>query len=434
MRFLDWGAPQLENPVAMATNYCGFDRVLRARQGLLEDPADLRLASNLANALWLQDALAEALTWALWATRASAANDVPVHSLAWRCLGNVLLDLGRFAEADLAYRRADPLERDHATQFNRSKVALGAANDALAWRLAEHRLLGSRLPDGAYPGPWWVGWPAVDAVTIWAEQGLGDTLQFLRWIPALVARGVSVRLLVQPPLQRVVARGLAWVGSGLLVEPHPGSALPRLHGCHGSLLSLPWLLEQPSTAWTQGWGYIRIPVAGRGSSTGRLRVGLVWAGGFQSDRHTRERDYRRKSVLGQSLRALLDGLLQLPVDLVGLQVGPDRNPPELEGVPWADVLDPQADVLSLAEQLMGIDLLLTVDTAAAHLAGAMGRPTWLLLPWAAASRWGRGSVATRWYPSLRLWRQPRHGDWFGLWPSVLKALREEACETGSDSP
>ena len=409
-----------------------MSRVFRVRRRIAEDPEDPRLASNLANALWLEDALAEALSWARWATVLPMSTGVPVHPLAWRCLGNILLDLGRYSEADLAYQRADPVACDHATQFNRSKVALGAGDDALAWRLAEHRLLGSGLPDGAYPGPWWHGWPEANEVTVWSEQGLGDTLQFLRWIPALMARGVGVRLMVQPPLQRLVATGMAWLGPRLRVEAQvlaPGRALD---GCHGSLLSLPWRLGLPTSPRLDEGRYLRLPAPVQAPGQRPLRVGLVWAGGHQSDGHARERDYRRKSILGDPLRALVNGLQQ-HVDLVALQVGPDRDPSELAGIRWAEVIDPHGDLLDLAEQLLRLDLLLTVDTAAAHLAGAMGCPTWLLLPWAAASRWGRGSVTTRWYPSLRLWRQPRHGDWLGLWPSVLKALRAEACKTGSDS-
>ena len=123
--------------------------------------------------------------------------------------------------------------------------------------------------------------------------------------------------------------------------------------------------------------------------------------------------------------------------LVRLQFGPDRAPPELQGVAWASDPDPQGDLLDLGEQLQRLDLLITVDTAAAHLAGAMGLPAWLLLPWAAASRWGRDSFTTPWYPSLRLWRQPRHGDWLGLWPALLRELRmvatAAAVQTAADN-
>jgi hypothetical protein len=410
------------------------DQILDARLRLAADGGcDRRHASNLANALWLGDQLAEAHSWARWATRGD-----PVHPLAWRCLGNVLLDLGRYGEADQAYRLADPSGMDAATQFNRSKVALGRGDLALAWDLAEFRLRRPQLPDGARPGPWWQGWPDAETLTIWSEQGLGDTLQFLRWLPLLLARGPRVTLLVQPPLQRLVAHGLSWLGPNLCVLSQDERPVG---GCHGSLLSLPWRLGVPLPAWPMERGYLRLLQPGLNERLAAgvrpLRIGLVWGGGVQTDGHARERDYRRKSVLGEPLRVLVAGLQELPVALVRLQFGPDRAPPELQGVAWASDPDPQGDLLDLAEQVQRLDLLITVDTAAAHLAGAMGLPAWLLLPWAAASRWGRDSFTTPWYPSLRLWRQPRHGDWLGLWPAVLRELRmvatAAAVQTAADN-
>jgi ADP-heptose:LPS heptosyltransferase len=149
---------------------------------------------------------------------------------------------------------------------------------------------------------------------------------------------------------------------------------------------------------------------------------VLWGSGRYLDGHGRERDYWRKSVLGADLRALLQALAHRPVNLWNLQVGPDRQQGEVAGVRWSGSLAPDADFLALAQLLQQLDLLICVDTAAAHLAGAMGLEAWVLLPWAAASRWQRHRTATIWYPSLRLWRQPRHGDWLGLWPDLLAAL------------
>jgi ADP-heptose:LPS heptosyltransferase len=119
---------------------------------------------------------------------------------------------------------------------------------------------------------------------------------------------------------------------------------------------------------------------------------------------------------------LLRGLAARPLDLVKLQVGADRHAADGAGAIWADALDPDGDFLALAEQMQGLDLVICVDTAGAHLAGALGRPTWMLLPWASASRWQRHSQETLWYPGMRLWRQPVHGDWRALWPRLLAEL------------
>jgi len=389
----------------------------RWRQALAAEPHHPWLANELANGLWLDDALPEALSWARWATREHAR---AVHPLAWRTLGNVLLDLGRYGEADLAYQRADPAGSDPATQFNRSKAQLGLGDWGLAWKLAEQRLQLNPLPDGVISGPWWQGWPQVTLITLWSEQGLGDSLQFVRWLPALLARVPRVELLVEQPLQRLLEQGLAWMGPGLQVREHPEAGV-ALQGCHGSLLSLPWRLAEPEPPRFGPQGYLRLPTVRR--QPGRQpRLGLVWGGGRYLDGHARERDYRRKSLLGAPLLELLQALADRPIELVLLQVGPDRRQADPAGAIWSAQLDPQADFLELAQAMQLLDLVLCVDTAAAHLAGAMGLEAWLLLPWAAASRWQRSGSSSPWYPNLRLWRQPAHGDWRGLFPELLAAL------------
>ena len=398
-------------------------RVLHAqapRLALAARPGHPWLASDLANGLWLDDALPEALSWARWATRSTQAS---VHPLAWRTLGNILLDLGRYAEADATYQRADPKGCVAATQFNRSKARLGLGDWASAWSFAEQRLVLDPLPDGVMVGPWWQGWPDAETMTVWSEQGLGDGLQFVRWLPALLDRGKRVRLLVDSPLVRLLQQGLAWLGPRLEVEERSAADTPP-SGCHGSLLSLPWRLGLPQPPWPGPKGYLRLQSNSQRSPTamGPPRLGLLWGSGRYLDGHTKERDYRRKTLLGQPLLELLEALAQRPCDLVNLQVGPDRAAADPAGPIWADALDPGADFLALAEQLRSLDLVLCVDTAAAHLAGAMGLEAWVLLPWAAASRWQGEGTRTPWYPTVRLWRQPRRGDWSALWPTLLAAL------------
>jgi hypothetical protein len=344
-----------------------------------------------------------------------------VHPLAWRTLGNVLLDLGQFQAADKAYARADPQGCDPATQFNRSKARLGLGDWVSAWRLAEQRLGLHPLPDGVCPGPCWEGWSHAEVITVWSEQGFGDCLQFLRWLPALLAQGRLVQLRVPPPLVDLLRHGLAWMGAGLSVEERSDEAFTP-NGCHGSLLSLPWRLQRAEPPLFGAEGYLRLSKPRKNSPTSQPRLGLLWGAGRYLDGHTKERDYRRKSLLGEPLLKLLAALAERPIALVNLQVGPDRAAAKPAGAIWAEELDPEADFLTLAHTLHQLDLLICVDTAAAHLAGAMGLGAWVLLPWAAASRWQRHSRRTPWYPSLQLWRQPRHGDWIGLFPALLDAL------------
>ena len=401
-------------------------RLARAREDLAVDPSDCCRLSNLANALWLDDRLPEAMSWVRWAVRSRGTSTW--HPLVDRCYGNILLDCGQYAEADNAYRRSDPESLSAATQFNRAKAALGMGDFDLAWRLFERRLNLKPAPDGVVDGPWWQGWLEADQVTVWCEQGLGDTLQFVRWLPALAARVSRVRCCVQPSLHRLLDRGLAWMGEKVVVVTDP---LSKSEGCHGSLLSLPWLLKESAPPWPRAQGYVSVQAAHRmpsGQKKAPFQVGVMWGAGRYLDGGARERDYYRKSVLGTDLSSLLHELRRRPVQLVNLQVGPDRDCPAQAGIEWDCFLDPRADFFDLALLMGSLDLIITVDTACAHLAGAMGLPTWVLLPWAAASRWGRDTDSSPWYPTLRLWRQPRHQDWIGLWPTLLTALDQYVCD------
>ena len=190
--------------------------------------------------------------------------------------------------------------------------------------------------------------------------------------------------------------------------------------CQGPLMSLPALLGgSPQQAADF---YLELNPQGRETRLPRKpRVGLVWASGQFLNGYVLEREYRRKSLLGAPLQSLLNAMAQRPVELVSLQHGPDRLAPPWLGC-FAEVLPADADFLAMARLMQTLDLVISVDTAAAHLAGALGQSVWTLLPWAAASRWGRDSATTPWYKTMRLLRQPRHDDWYGLIQLVLARL------------
>ena len=165
----------------------------------------------------------------------------------WRCanglqgLGNLLLDLGRFEEVDRAYALADPGQTNARIQFNRSRVMQGLGRWRESWSLAESRWMdGGEALEGSPPRPHWSGWPDVDRLVLWDEQGFGDTLQALRWLPRLMQQGCQVELQVRPALQRLLQQGLAWLGPRLRVSERPrATSEPAQTMCHGSLLSLP---------------------------------------------------------------------------------------------------------------------------------------------------------------------------------------------------
>ena len=153
-------------------------------------------------------------------------------------------------------------------------------------------------------------------------------------------------------------------------------------------------------------GLLRLPPAPRRSAA--LRIGLVWESGRYFDDPGLALEHRRKSLPAVVQQELGRQLQARGLELVLLEPGSD--------------LPASADFLEQAQWIQRCDLLLSVDTAAAHLGGAIGHPTWVLLPWACACRWGRSSVSTPLYASMRLFRQPRHGDWQGLLARLLDAL------------
>ena len=396
----------MQNPHNVSEPVDWWNEAERWRRLSQADPGSAALRSNQANALWLNDEPLAALPEAERAVQLD-----PRQPLAWRCLGNVLQDVGALDRAVEAYQRSLALQADAATAFNASKALMGLGRFGEAYGLAEQRLA---LPGFAVcrSGPYWQGWPDAKRLWLWSEQGHGDLLQYLRWLVPLLRQGRRVVLELEEPMVGLARQGLAWIGGDLEVQARlePVPVLPD-GACQGPLLSLPLLLGEAPLQMLCPYLRLPQPEMQLGQALRRRpRVGLVWASGAFLDGHVLERDYRRKSLTGPPLRSLLNGLAERPLDLVALQFGADRQPPAWSGA-FADVLPEQADFLETARELERLDLLISVDTAAAHLAGAMGLPVWLLLPWAAEGRWGRDRADSPWYPSARLYRQGNDRSW-----------------------
>ncbi len=383
-----------------------------------QQPALAAAHNNQANALWLHDEPIAALAAAERALQLD-----PSHPVAWRCLGNILQDLGRFEESVAAFERSLQLSPDPGTAFNCSKALMGLGRLDAAYALAEQRLHTSAF-NGYRPGPHWQGWPDAVHLTLADEQGFGDVIQHLRWAVPLLQTGHAVTLELAPALVSLATEGLAWVGGKLSVQPRQ-SVAPELPAaaCHGPLLSLPDRLG--GAPLSDACPYLKLAdgAGGRAAEARRQRprIGLVWASGRYLDRHLLERDYRRKSLPERPLISLLNALALRPVELVNLQFGPDRQAPPSIGS-FAAVLPADADFLTAARWMLDLDLIISVDTASAHLAGALGCPVWMLLPWAAESRWQRQRHDSIWYPTMRLLRQPAHHDWYGLIQLLLAHL------------
>ena len=337
----------------------GISELHGAWQAVLSRPDKGGALSNLAHQLRMQDRPLDALSWSRWAVRSQAWRRGVVDPRAWRVLAAVLLDHGRFVDADAAYREAARATTSVMPLLGRSRAMEGLSRWPQAWALAEQRFRQRTLPVAALPAPHWLGWPRVDQLLVWDEQGFGDSLQALRWLPLVLKHVPRVDVLVRPPLVRLLQQGLSWLGPGVQVRARPQGDVFAVEGaCSGSLLSLPVLLRCQTLA---DGHVLRLPPIRR-TQPGPLRIGLVWESGRYQDDPFHALEYRRKSLPAPVRQQLVTALVQRGTEVVSLQLGEDAVP---EG----------ADFLEQAKAMQSCDLLLSVDTAAAHLAGALGFPT-----------------------------------------------------------
>ena len=229
----------------------GISAIEKARSHLSRFPGNGPCLINLANACRLDNRLADGLSWACWSCEPSIWPDGDVSPLAHQGMGNLLMDMGAFAAADDVFRCADPDGRNPAILFHRSRALLGAGKLRQAWALAEARLDHPAWCQELPQQPYWLNWSDTSCLTLWDEQGFGDTLQALRWLPELPPRFTSLTIQVRAPLQRLLVAGLAWMGDGLEVVQRPVEPEPwQPDGCHGSLLSIPARLA--SSLWPPG--------------------------------------------------------------------------------------------------------------------------------------------------------------------------------------
>ena len=351
--------------------------------------------------------------------RAALGQDPASHQ-AWNNLGSALRETGRLTEALDAYDRALVLKPDHpAAHLNRAMARLADGDYRRGWQEYEWRWQVAPKSETAsrdLPMPQWRGQPlAGQSILLHAEQGLGDALQFVRYAPLVTERGGRVVLECQPELARLFARipGVVRViprGEPLPVcDWHcPLMSLPLAFGTELSTIpaQIPYLTPDPSAA--AKWAASLPP---------GLRVGLMWAGNPRRHHPVSHLVDRRRS-LDLARFARLAGLG--PVNWVSLQKGE----PVVGPLPLMDAMPEVTDFLDTAALVANLDLVIAVDTSVAHLAGALGRPVWLLSRYDACWRWLDGRDDSPWYPGLRLFRQTTYGDWDGLIDRLAGALTD----------
>ncbi|TWB27550.1 Flp pilus assembly protein TadD [Nitrospirillum bahiense] len=346
-------------------------------------------------------------------------------------LGQALAEQGQVSEALAIHDQAAALAPDNGVvRFNQALAWLLAGDYARGWPAYTWRWRGGvdELADRGFAVPEWRGEDlAGRTLLVHAEQGLGDTLQFVRFLSRLPDDG-RVVLEVQPPLLALLRSGLAPSDVDVVARGRP---LPAFD-LHVPLMSLPAALGiQEAAGLAMPAPYLAAEADRARAWAGRLgadalNVGLAWSG---NPRHRADR------LRSMPLADLAGPLAALPgVTLWPVQADRRRGDEEvLAALGVADVaLDGFTDTAAL---VAGLDLVITVDTAVAHLAGALGRPVWLLLPYAPDWRWRLNSRDTPWYPTTRLFRQERQGNWAPVIRQVVASLKaQESARPVLDTP
>ncbi|HET6306294.1 MAG TPA: tetratricopeptide repeat protein [Rhodopila sp.] len=355
----------------------------------------------------------------------------PAAAASWSNLGIVAKVEGRFADAIAAHDQAVGLQPENPRfRVNRAVALLKAGLWDRAWQDYEARfdLPGAVSVDPARLMPSLRPDDRLAGVTILAqhEDGFGDTLQFLRYLPLLAERGARVVASVPPPLAQVM-RGVAGV-TEVVADPRflpahdfvcPMFSLPRVFAT--TVGTIP---PVPPVAWDKGlaqhWA--------RWLPTSGLRAGLVWAGQARPSLPGFATLDRRRSA-GLAAFAPLSEVQG--VSFVSLQAGPaarQRRPAKLDMVDPMPVVRDFADTAAI---IANLDVVVSVDTSVVHLAGLVGRPVFLLDRYDGCWRWLSGRDDSPWYPGLTIFRQDRPGDWSGAMARVAAALRAMALRPGA---
>lgn len=362
-----------------------------------------------------------------------SARLVPSHSPTYQNLGLVAMWRGRIAEAEAHFRRAlalDPANAD--ARFGLATALLKARKAREGWALYAAGRSGAPGAAGTSirARRWDGGTIAQGALLVLADQGLGDVLQFARFLEA--ARARAPRLIVYcadyhaslAPLLATVAGVDAVVGRG---------SGPQAVGAYAELSALPHLLRSDVAAFEPAGRYVTPPAeavarwAGRVEHLPGLRIGVCWSGNPRPDYIDANRIDLRRSLRGHEL----DGLARIRgATFVSLQKG---SAPAIgfDAVDWTAELRDYAETAAL---IANLDLVVSVDTSIVHCAGAVGKPVWMLDRFDNCWRWGQDEERPGWYRDLRVFRQPAPGAWSAAVERMLDALEAFVRTTPDRAP
>lgn len=419
------GAPTFHNNLGIAltdlNRHAEAEACFRAAANL--DPTHVGARHNLGKSLHALGRLDEAGQVLQEALRLKPDDPSILNDM-----GVLLHRLGRVADAEMVYRAGLALAPENASlHYNLGSILLKTGQHQEGWAQYHWRWKTDDRPDSrVFTQPEWDGSPlAGGRLLLVAEQGLGDTLQFCRLAPLAVARlapDARLTMEVQRPLISLLRD--QWPGIEVIAQ---GDPLPAFDA-YLPLLSLAGVLEQdhrtidgapylrPDPDRVAAWAQRLAPLKG-------LKVGLVWAGGRRPGQPDVDAVDKRRSVR----LAQLGRLASVPdVALVSLQ----KDEPSLEahdpppGMTITDFTSDLTDFVETAAVVANLDLVISVDTAVAHLAGAIGAPVWLLNRFDTCWRWELEREDTPWYDRLRQFRQPVAGDWDSVVEALTAALAE----------
>lgn len=348
----------------------------------------------------------------------------PDYDLAYLNISVILYELKRKAEAARNYERILKKNPDHMdARWNMGVLKLSEGDYAAGFALYEERL---KLQNVDYnkrlQRPYWRGVEQIAGSTLllkW-EQGFGDTIQFCRYARLARQAGANVVLSVQAPLRRLIEsldEEITVIGE---------DEVPAHYDFHSHLMSLPGAFGTRVETVPFPTKYLSVDPAAiaawrsRLADFGGVRIGLIWASSFRPDVTCVRRNDANRSVTLDHYRPLLD----IPgATFFSLKKGPPAA--QLAAAPPGHgILDFTAEFSDFAETgafIENLDLVITVDTAVAHLAAALGKPVWILVPFVSCWRWLEDRTDTPWYESVRLFRQRARGDW----APVVDAVRQE---------
>jgi Tfp pilus assembly protein PilF len=383
------------------------------RQAIALHPQDAQAYHNLAMLLFWRDQFDESIQMF---QRGLAIQ--PEDAIGHYNLGTVLMEQNRLDDAIAEFERSAAIDPKFANStWNLSWALLKQGRLLEGWRAYEVRWHMKQWQAlRRFPRPLWDGGDlAGKRILLHTEQGFGDAIQMARFVPMVAARGGTVYLDCQPPLQPLFAgmRGVERViASGERLPPYdvqcPLMSLPGRLGItlQTILREVPYLAADPAKVerWRQ-----RVANGSRD-----LKVGVAWSG----------RAYPAGRSIEPEMLAPLLGIKD--VKFYGLNA-PTEDPAIQTSLQSPNLIELGLELTDFAETaalLMNLDLVITIDTAVAHLAGALGRPTWLLLRFAPDWRWMLERTDSGWYPTMKLFRQHVRNDWSVPINEAAAALRE----------